>query len=173
MAKVMRTLRSLSPWQNAHRVLQRTSAGARRSGWKQLAQGINGSVADFRSFEPARAAWTCDSASLSKREVFTKGRTLGELVGEAGLDAPRKQEIENPIPRIVRVLGVDQFGCEGDRIAGHSMTVALGGEVRRIYVFAPAFGGIQYTSSRMLAFGKPRRFRMPLPCSIMSGCPQR
>ena len=41
------------------------------------------------------------------------------------------------------------------------------------YVVAPAFGGIQYTSSRMPSFRKPLRFRMPFPCSIMSGWPQR
>src|SRR5258708_5244641 len=91
MAKVMRTLRSLSPWQN-----------------------VAPSPISVRS-NPRELAWTCGSASLSKREVFTKGRTLGELVGESGLDAPRKQEIENPIPRIVRVWGVDQFGRRRER----------------------------------------------------------
>ncbi len=36
-----------------------------------------------------------------------------------------------------------------------------------------AFAGTQYTSSFTFSFLKPNRFRMPFPCSTISGCPHR
>ena len=60
--------------------------------------------AAFASVYPSTIVYIGDQVPLERRVS-----ALGKLVGEPHLHPARKQAIENPVPGIIRVRGIDQF----------------------------------------------------------------